>query len=186
MTRTIASPRLARRHGLRVGLGLGLGGLAGAWLEPARARSAAAAPAVGELAPDFTLRTTDGRAMRLAEQRGQVVMINFWASWCAPCRVEMPHLQRLHEQYRAAGFLLLGVSVDDDAARAVQAAQRAGVTFAVLLDTDKSVSARYDLRTMPSTVLVDRDGRLRHVHRGWRDGLEQVYAQQLRALVKDS
>jgi len=136
-------------------------------------------------APDFTLRSADGAPVRLAEQRGQVVMVNFWATWCAPCRIEMPHLARLYDKYRAAGFQLLAVNIDDDPRQGAAAAQRLGLKFPVLLDPDKAVTRRWDVGTMPSTVLIDRDGRVRHVHQGYRDGLEQAYEQQLRTLLKD-
>jgi peroxiredoxin len=136
-------------------------------------------------APDFTLRTADGRNLRLAEQRGQVVMVNFWATWCPPCRVEMPHLTRLHEKYRDSGFLLLGVNVDDDPAKAIVLAAKLGVKFPVLLDGTKKVAKLYDVVSMPSTVLIDRDGRVRHVHSGYRDGYEQIYDTQIRALLKE-
>jgi thiol-disulfide isomerase/thioredoxin len=74
-----------------------------------------AAVTVQAPAPDFTLRNTEGRNLRLKEQRGQVVLVNFWASWCGPCKQEMPHLNRLHDKYRSAGFVLLGVNIDEDA-----------------------------------------------------------------------
>lgn len=135
-------------------------------------------------APDFTLRTADGRNLRLGEQRGQVVMVNFWATWCGPCRVEMPHLNRLYEKYRASGFTLLGVNVDDDAAKATGLADKLGLKFPVLLDSEKKVSRLFDVSTMPSTWLIDRDGRIRHEHRGYRDGYEVTYDQQIRDLLK--
>jgi peroxiredoxin len=145
-----------------------------------------ALPAVllSSAAPDFTLRTMGGPNMRLAEQRGQVVMINFWATWCGPCRQEMPHLSRLYDKYRGSGFVLMGVNVDDDARNASAVAAKLAVTFPVLLDTDKSVSKLYDLTTMPSTVLVDRDGKVRHVHRGYLAGYEDTYEKQVRELLK--
>src|SRR5689334_8737435 len=117
----------------------------------------AAIPAVAPAAPapDFTLRTMGGPNLRLAEQRGQVVVLNFWATWCGPCRQEMPHLNRLYEKYKASGFVLLGVNVDDDSAQAVGVATKLGVTFPVLPDADKRVSRQYDLSAMPSTVLID-------------------------------
>ncbi len=136
-------------------------------------------------APDFTLKSAAGANLRLQEQRGRVVMINFWATWCGPCRVEMPHLNRLYDKYRSAGFQLLGVNIDEDPAKAQALATKLGLQFPVLFDADKRVSKLYDLTTMPSTVLVDRDGRVRHVHRGYRDGFETTYEQQIRALLKE-
>lgn len=147
------------------------------------ALAASAAPPTG-MAPDFTLRTLDGRNLRLQEQRGRVVLVNFWATWCGPCRVEMPHLNRLHDKYRAAGLVLLGVNVDEDPRAAAGVAGKLGVQFPVLLDTDKAVSRLYDLNSMPSTVLIDRDGRVRYLHRGYRDGFENTYEQQIRELLK--
>ena len=153
---------------------------------------ASATPLMGQAAatpqspaPDFTLKGLDGRNLRLAEQRGQVVLLNFWASWCGPCKVEMPHLNRLHDKYGSAGFTLLGVNVDEDARTAAAAAQKLAVKFTVLHDADKGVSRLYALDSMPATVLIDRDGRVRHLHRGYREGVEATYEQQVRALVKE-
>ena len=135
-------------------------------------------------APDFTLRAMSGPNLRLQEQRGQVVMINFWATWCGPCRQEMPHLNRLYEKYKSSGFVLVGVNVDDDTRNAADVAAKLGVSFPVLWDTDKKVSKLYDLATMPSTVIVDRDGKVRYVHRGYMNGYEATYEKQVRELLK--
>jgi peroxiredoxin len=145
--------------------------------------SGAVAPATA--APDFTLRTMGGPNLRLQEQRGRVVLINFWATWCGPCRQEMPHLNRLYEKYRASGFVLLGVNVDDDKRNAVDVAAKLGLKFPVLLDTDKKVSRLYELSTMPSTVLIDRDGRVKYLHRGYVSGYEETYDKQIRELLKE-
>ena len=146
---------------------------------------APAAVTVQAPAPDFTLRNTEGRNLRLKEQRGQVVLVNFWASWCGPCKQEMPHFNRLHDKYRSAGFVLLGVNIDEDAKLGAATAGRWGLKFPVLLDTDKTVVRQYDLGSMPATVLIDRDGRVRHLHRGWHDGLDNTYERQIRALIKE-
>lgn len=135
-------------------------------------------------APDFTLHTMNGPNMRLHEQRGKVVMINFWATWCGPCRQEMPHLDRLYDKYKSSGFVLMGINVDDDTRNAAAVAAKLGIRFPVLLDTDKQVSRLYDLSTMPSTVLVDRDGKVRYVHRGYLSGYEDTYDKQVRELLK--
>ena len=136
-------------------------------------------------APDFTLKSVAGPNLRLQEQRGQVVMINFWATWCGPCRQEMPHLNRIYDKYRSTGFVLLGVNIDDDPRAAADLAAKLGLRFPVLLDTDKKVSRVYDMSAMPATLLVDRDGRVRYIHRGYRDGVEQTYEEQVRSLLKE-
>ena len=126
----------------------------------------------------------NGPNLRLAEQRGRVVMVNFWATWCGPCRQEMPQLDRLYQKYKSSGFVLLGVNVDEDARKAADVAAKLGVTFPVLLDTDKAVSKLYDLSTMPSTVIIDRDGKVRYFHRGYLAGYEDNYDKQIRELLK--
>ena len=149
------------------------------------AGTASAAVQLSANAPDFTLRSVGGANVRLAEQRGQVVMVNFWATWCTPCLQEMPHLSRLYERYRASGFVLLGVNIDDDPRAAAALATKLGLRFPVLLDTDKKVSRIYDMSAMPATLLIDRDGRVRHIHRGYRDGVEKTYEEQVRSLLKE-
>jgi peroxiredoxin len=136
-------------------------------------------------APDFTLKSAEGGNLRLGELRGRVVLVNFWATWCGPCKIEMPHLNRLYEKYKGAGFVLLGVNIDEDPKQAIALATRMGLKFPVLLDTDKTVSRLYDLGSMPATVLIDREGRVRHLHRGYREGYELTYDQQVRALLKE-
>jgi peroxiredoxin len=136
-------------------------------------------------APDFTLRTLDGQKLRLGEQRGRVVLVNFWATWCGPCRQEMPHLNKLYEKYKSSGFVLLGVNVDDDTRQAAGVADKLGVKFPVLPDADKRVSRQYDLSAMPSTVLIDRDGKVRYLHRGYQSGYEDTYDKQIRELLKE-
>jgi peroxiredoxin len=96
----------------------------------------------------------------------------------------MPQLNKLYEKYRASGFVLLGVNVDDDTRHAADVALKLGLKFPVLLDTDKTVSRLYDLNTMPSTVLIDRDGRVRYLHRGYLLGYEDLYDKQIRELLK--
>ena len=158
------------------------------WLLTLLLGAAGAASASVQLAanaPDFTLRSVGGANVRLAEQRGQVVMVNFWATWCTPCLQEMPHLNRLHDRYRASGFVLLGVNIDDDPRAAAALAAKLGLRFPVLLDTDKKVSRVYDMSAMPATLLIDRDGRVRHIHRGYRDGVEKTYEEQVRSLLKE-
>jgi peroxiredoxin len=136
-------------------------------------------------APDFTLKTLDGPNLRLEEYRGQVVLINFWASWCGPCRQEMPILDRLHQRYEDAGFAVLGVNVEGEVAPAKKIVDKSKVTFPVLIDAGQQVSELYDLQAMPSTVVVDRDGVVRYVHRGYKPGDEEKYVAVVKKLIRE-
>jgi peroxiredoxin len=136
-------------------------------------------------APDFTLKSHTGANIRLSELRGEVVLINFWASWCGPCRQEMPVLDELHEQYRALGFTVLGVNVEEDSRQARKLLEEIPVSFPVLFDNRSVVSSQYDVIAMPSTVLVDRSGNMRYLHKGYKPGLEEVYLEQVRELIRE-
>ncbi len=148
--------------------------------------TAAAQPDLrGKTAPDFALKSLGGQNLRLSELRGQVVLVNFWATWCGPCREEMPLLDQIYDSYHGIGFELLGVNIDDVADRAVTMARTLGVHFPVLFDASKTVSRLYDVNTMPMTVLVGRDGTVRYVDQGYERGKEQIYIDQIRQLLKE-
>jgi thiol-disulfide isomerase/thioredoxin len=136
-------------------------------------------------APDFALRTLDGQNLRLSEFRGEVVMVNFWASWCGACRQAMPALNELDEKYRRAGLVLLSVNIDDEHHRAEQMAQGLKIRFPVLRDEQKSVSRLYKADTMPLTVLIDREGVVRYSHIGYNLGDERKYLVELRTLLNE-
>jgi peroxiredoxin len=143
----------------------------------------ASAADVSGPAPDFTLKSRDGKNVRLSEQRGNVVMINFWASWCGPCRQEMPHLEKIHAEYADYGFVLLGINVDEKQDLAEKLLAQIPVSFPILFDPASSVSKLYSVDAMPTTILIDRDGNLRHLHRAYRPGFEEMYRNQIKALV---
>jgi len=136
-------------------------------------------------APDFALKSDSGENLRLSELRGEVVLINFWASWCGPCRQEMPILSELHEQYQDMGFTVLGVNVEENSADARKLLKDMPVSFPVLFDNDSKVSKQYDVVAMPSTVLVDRDGNVRYLHRGYNPGEEAIYVEKVRDLIRE-
>ena len=140
---------------------------------------------VEQLAPDFTLEALTGPNLRLQEYRGQVVLINFWASWCGPCRQEMPVLDRLHQRYEQAGFAVLGVNVEGKRGPAEKIAKQSNVSFPVLIDSGQRVSKEYDLEAMPSTVVVDRDGLVRYIHRGYKPGDESKYLEVVKQLISE-
>ncbi len=143
------------------------------------------ASALGRVAPDFTLKSASGANIRLSELRGQVVLLNFWASWCGPCRQEMPDMDALYRSYEGLGFRTLGINLDENKGRAEALARELGVSYPILFDDRKTVSTLYQVDAMPTTVIIDRDGRIRHVHRGYRDGYIQRYQSQVRGLLKE-
>ena len=149
------------------------------------ASSLASSSLEGQVAPDFALKSSTGENLRLSEFRGDVVMINFWATWCGPCRQEMPLLDELYSRYNRVGFNLLGVNIDDDSRRAMQMVEELGVNFPVLFDASKDVSKLYEVEAMPVTVIVDRSGTVRYVHHGYKPGYEEKYLDQIRSLLRE-
>lgn len=146
--------------------------------------SALAGPTEGQ-APNFSLKTMTGDTVTLSELRGQVVLINFWATWCGPCRQEMPLLDALYKRYNSLGFVMLGVNVEDDPAGAKKYLKDTPVSFPILFDSDNTVSEQYEVIAMPSTVLVDRKGNVRYLHKGYEPGYENDYQDQIRALIRE-
>jgi thiol-disulfide isomerase/thioredoxin len=136
-------------------------------------------------APQFQLPSMAGRSVDLAQYKGQVVMINFWASWCGPCRTEMPILEKLSAKYKPMGFAMIGVNVEPDSKVAADWLKVTPVTFPILFDTKSEVSKLYAVSSMPSTVIVDRKGNLRWKHVGYKAGDENEYLDQIRALVRE-
>ena len=141
--------------------------------------------ALANAAPDFTLPSSTGENVRLAEQRGQVVMLNFWASWCGPCRQEMPLLDAMFQRYSSAGFVLYGVNVEEDNTDAIKLIKQLGVSFPILYDAESKASSLYQVDAMPTTVLIDKKGQIRFVNRGYKAGDENKYRDQIRELIKE-
>ena len=125
---------------------------------------------MGSKAPAFTLIDLQGRRLALSDYRGEVVLLNFWATWCAPCLVEMPGMERLYQDLKKEGFEILAVSSDPQGRAVTQPfVESKGLTFPVLHDSDYRVSGRYGVRTLPMSFLIDRNGTLIHRVFGARD-----------------
>ncbi|NPA31607.1 MAG: TlpA family protein disulfide reductase [Chloroflexi bacterium] len=162
--------RRALFYGLAWGLGMILLGLA-AWvfLRRAAARSAAAGSlVVGQPAPDFTLRTLTGDEVRLGDQRGRVVVLNLWATWCEPCKAEMPLLQALAVRH-PDDLVVLGVNYGEEPETVAAFVDEYGLTFPILLDPQHQVVRLYGVRGLPTTVFIDAQGRVQGVHLGALD-----------------
>jgi peroxiredoxin len=125
-----------------------------------------AAPIVGAQAPDFALLDLEGELVRLADLRGHPILINFWATWCGPCRLEMPIMQQRFEEFGDQGLIILAVNFDEPQA-IVQAFNREiGLTFPILLDPGAEVQRRYRMRGYPASFFVDQDGIIQAHHIG--------------------
>ena len=127
--------------------------------------SSSPSPREGVLAPDFTLDTLDGKKVTLSELRGKIVIIILWATWCPPCRAEMPALENAYEQYKDSEVIILGLNVtNQDSERDIPSfVKEFGLTFPILLDRDGSVSTLYQLKALPTTYFVNREGIIRTV-----------------------
>jgi peroxiredoxin len=136
-------------------------------------------------APQFTLGARGGTNLSLAQYKGQVVMLNFWASWCGPCRQEMPLLENIYKKYNKLGFTLIGVNVEPDSKAADDWLKQTPVSFPVIYDKDSQVSKLYDVSGMPSTVIIDRKGTIRMLHRGYKAGDENEYLDSIRTLIRE-
>ncbi len=134
-------------------------------------------------APDFTLKTLTGESVRLSSLKGQVVMINFWASWCAPCRQEMPLLNKIHADYHKAGFTLLSINLDDQVGAAQEFLKSTPVVFPVLHDGKGKVAELYKNTAMPSSYFIDKKGHYVHLHQGYRPGEEETYRKVIKKLL---
>jgi peroxiredoxin len=151
----------------------------------AAASTAAVPTLVGREAPDFVLKSQDGKNLRLSEFRGQVVVVNFWARWAGDARQEMPALDRINTTYNRAGLVVLGVSVDEDSRRAREFADAMKVRYPILFDTGSNIGRDYLLQKMPVTILVDRSGVVRYSNVGFKRGDERTYLDQIRELLRE-
>jgi peroxiredoxin len=121
-------------------------------------------PKIGDEAPDFTAIALNGDIVSLSDYRGQPVWINFWGSWCPPCRAEMPEIQEAYEMLGPQGLALLAVSLGDRPSEAADFARKNGVTFTVLLDPDRSLTSEpYPIYNFPTHIFVDEDGIVRNI-----------------------
>ena len=141
---------------------------------------------LGREAPDFALHAVAGGNVRLSEHRGEVVVLSFWSSRCSQCRTQLMALDRSLTTYRPAGLQMFGINVDDDQTRAIEFAHGGqAVRFELLLDPEKSVSRRYEVDTLPMTLLIDRNGIVRYVLRDYSAKSDDLYLQQLRRLLNE-
>jgi peroxiredoxin len=127
----------------------------------------------GQRAPEFSLPSLKGSNVALSQLRGKVVLVDFWAQWCEPCKKELPQLDRLSKEYAAKGVVVLAVNIDKQRDNAERMVKQLGLTLDVLLDPAGSVAGSYDLPKMPTSFVVDKKGIVRYVNEGF-DGPKDV------------
>ena len=168
-------PWLALAGGVLIGAAAGYLVFFGLPSEPAQPQpqSTIGAPQIsiaglgtGSQAPGFELEAADGTMVGLDDYLGEVVLINFWATWCAPCRIEMPLLQSTFESLEDQGFVVLGIDFDEPADLVASFGDELGLTFPLLLDPGGKVQQQYKVRGYPTTVILDREGRIQSFHIG--------------------
>jgi peroxiredoxin len=115
-------------------------------------------PSRQKAAEDFTVTMVDGSSFRLSEHRGKTVLLNFWATWCPPCREEMPALERLHRQHKDRGLVLVAISIDTDAKLVPPYVKASKLTFPIGLDPKADIANKYGVRALPSSFVIDRQG----------------------------
>ncbi len=130
----------------------------------------------GEAAPDFEVETFDGESLRLSDLNGKVVVLNFWASWCPPCRWEMPFFETMWQEYRDQGVVFLGIAMSDTLENVKAFAEEAGVTYPVALDTTTEIARDYEVLTLPTTYFIGKDGNIeRKLTSAANEGLLKVF-----------
>ena len=147
---------------------------------------AAQAVEIGQVAPETQgPRLLYDHTIDLKELRGKTVLLDFWASWCGPCRQEMPLMDDLYAQYKDLGFTILAVNVDENRDEAHRFLDKVPVSYPILYDPQSDVSEQYEVQAMPTTVMIDRDGNARFLHHGYQPGYEDEYETQIRQLVRE-
>ncbi len=154
---------------------LAVGGCGGASGEGGGAKSSTTQ---ATSAQDFTGRDVDGKTVRLSDYLGkQVVLLDFWSTYCEPCKAEMPHLRRMYDTHKAKGFVVLAIAMDgpETVAEVPAFAKRNGMTFPVVLDEDSSIASIYNpKKSAPLSVLIGKGGQIVRVHEGYNPGDEEV------------
>jgi len=163
--------------------GSGFGGIAAA-AAPKFVEETESGPLEGSKAPDFSLTTLDGKKVTLSQLKGKVVLLDFWASWCSPCRRSMPHIEETWAKYQKKGLMVIGVNVDKESSSAQKFLNGFKVSYPVGMDPNAKVLGSYQVMSMPTAFLIDKKGIVRHRIVGFSDDIAASTTRQLEALLK--
>ncbi|MBT8468112.1 MAG: TlpA family protein disulfide reductase [Myxococcales bacterium] len=140
----------------------------------------------GDSPPAIDMPDQTGAKVDLAALKGEVVLVDFWASWCGPCKKEMPFLETLHDEYAAQGLVIVGVNIDSSAKKMNKFLKKMPVSFRIVHDRKLVVANRYEPETMPTSYLIGRDGTVRYVHAGFAKGDATVLEERVKALLAET
>jgi len=136
-------------------------------------------------APDVSFQTADGRTVRLATYRGRIVLVDFWASWCAPCQRSFPALDALYRDFRSRGFEVLAVNLDEQRRNAEGFLSQHPTRVTVLFDPPAASPVAFDVKGMPSSFLIDRAGQIRFTHMGYSGNVDASYRKEITQLLQE-
>jgi cytochrome c biogenesis protein CcmG, thiol:disulfide interchange protein DsbE len=146
--------------------------------------SGAVHPLLGKPGPDFAEKTVGGSAtISLRALSGRVTIVDFWATWCEPCKKSFPKLEALSTKYESDGLQVVGVSEDDDKGGISEFAANLGAKFPLVWDENKVIAAKWQPKTMPTTFILDRSGKIRFVHLGYHDNEEALIEREIKSLL---
>lgn len=142
---------------------------------------------VGETAPEFTGKSFSGNEIKLADFQNKVIILDFWASWCGPCRKEMPFLIELHKKYKDKDFEILAINIDEKESKAQKFLKKLETqpNFPIIWDKNSKISPMYDLETMPTTYLIDKKGNIIFIHKGFKDSYKEDFYKEIEILLNE-
>jgi cytochrome c biogenesis protein CcmG/thiol:disulfide interchange protein DsbE len=142
-------------------------------------------PEVGGIAPDFSLKTLNGRNVNLSDFKGHVVVLDFWATWCPPCQATIPELVSVEDKYRDKGVVVLGIAIDDGrniAAKLSAFSKEHKMNYSILLGSD-AIEDRYDIRSIPTMFLIDKSGKIRDLYMGYTEDFQRTISAEIDRLI---
>ena len=139
---------------------------------------------IGKEAEPFTLKDLSGNDISLESFKGKVVFLDFWATWCSPCKEELPELEHIYKKFKGEGLEVIGISTDKSASNVVRFLEKKPVSFTILTDTEGDVASRYKLPGMPTAFIIDKEGIVRHIHFGFSKALITSYEENISELLK--